>query len=72
MIAEFGAFAAILSLVLSLAQGGLGLAGAKSVPRAQAASACAQAAALGAALAFACLASAFVRSDFSLAVVAAN
>ena len=72
MIVELGAFAAILALVLSLMQGGLGLSGAQSLPRAQAASSCAQAAALCSALAFACLIYAFVRSDFSLAVVTAN
>jgi cytochrome c-type biogenesis protein CcmF len=72
MFVELGAFAAILSLVLSLMQGGLGLTGAQSLARAKAASACAQAAAALAALAFVCLIASFVRSDFSLAVVTAN
>ncbi len=72
MIAEIGAFALALSLALSLAQGALGLAASRRDSRAMAARAISQAAAFCVALAFACLIAAFVRSDFSLAVVAAN
>jgi cytochrome c-type biogenesis protein CcmF len=71
MIAELGAFAATLALALCLIQGALGLIGRSSAPRA-AAAASAQAAALCCAIAFACLIAVFVRSDFSVAVAAAN
>jgi|CXWL01.1.fsa_nt_gi cytochrome c-type biogenesis protein CcmF len=72
MIVELGAFAAALALALSFAQGFLGLAARGSEARASAAAAIAQAAGFACALAFACLIVSFVRSDFSLAVVAAN
>jgi cytochrome c-type biogenesis protein CcmF len=72
MITEIGAFLAALALALSVAQGGLGLSAANHSARAAAARACAQAGALALAAAFACLIAAFVRSDFTLAVVAAN
>ncbi|HWA00174.1 MAG TPA: heme lyase CcmF/NrfE family subunit [Caulobacterales bacterium] len=71
MTAEIGLFAAILALALSLAQSGLGLGFARERVAA-AAAACAQAAALAVLIAFACLIISYVRSDFSLAVVAAN
>ncbi len=69
---EFGAFAAALALTLSLAQAALGLGAGARVSRASAAAAAAQGASLVTVLAFACLIAAYVRSDFSLAVVAAN
>jgi cytochrome c-type biogenesis protein CcmF len=72
MIAEIGAFAAALALALSLAQGVVGLAGARRDSRVQASAAIAQAAAAASLLAFICLVAAFVRSDFSVAAVAAN
>ncbi|UPT61562.1 MAG: cytochrome c biogenesis protein CcsA [Hyphomonadaceae bacterium JAD_PAG50586_4] len=72
MIAEIGAFAAALTLALSLAQGALGLVSTGHNERAAAAAAIAQAAALACALSFACLMYAFVTSDFSLGAVAAN
>ncbi len=71
MIAEFGAFSASLGLVLSLMQGALGFFPGAAGLRAGAA-ASAQAGALAMAIAFACLVSAFVSSDYSLAIVAAN
>jgi cytochrome c-type biogenesis protein CcmF len=74
VIAELGAFAGALALVLALAQGGLGLAGGhRNDPRLSAAgAAAAQAALIALAAAFAALTAAFVRSDFSLAVVVNN
>jgi cytochrome c-type biogenesis protein CcmF len=72
MIAEIGAFAAALALALCLAQAVLGLAGARRDSRLEATSAVAQAAAAFTLLAFLCLIAVFVRSDFSVAVVAAN
>ncbi len=72
MITEIGAFLAALALALSLVQGGLGLSAARNEPRAAAARACAQASSLALIVSFACLIVAFVRSDFTLAVVAAN
>lgn len=72
MIAEIGAFAAALTLALSLAQGALGLVSTGHNERAAAAAAIAQAAALACALSFACLMYAFVTSDFSVSAVAAN
>jgi cytochrome c-type biogenesis protein CcmF len=72
MINELGAFAAVLALMLSLAQGALGLSGAANEPRAGAARACAQAGAVALAFAFIVLVIGFVRSDFTLATVAAN
>jgi cytochrome c-type biogenesis protein CcmF len=72
MIAEIGAFAAALALALSLAQGLMGLAAAHRDSRAEATAALAQAAAALCLIAFVCLIFAFVRSDFSLAPVAAN
>ncbi|MBL8545644.1 MAG: heme lyase CcmF/NrfE family subunit [Hyphomonadaceae bacterium] len=71
-MAEIGAFAAALALALSLVQGGFGLFFANSEARAAVAAATAQAAAVCCALAFACLITLFVQSDFSVAVVAAN
>ena len=72
MIAEIGAFAAALALVVAIAQGVLGLSAAKRESRANALAATAQAGAALLVVAFVCLVAAFVRSDFSLAVVAAN
>ncbi len=74
MIAELGLFLATLALIASLAQATLGLYGGhKGDARASAAAgACAQVAAFGAIAALALLISAFIRSDFSLAVVANN
>jgi cytochrome c-type biogenesis protein CcmF len=72
MIAEIGAFAAALALALSLAQGLLGLVGAHQAARAAAAAAIAQGAALSCMIAFACLITLFVQSDFSVATVAAH
>src|SRR5262245_2422223 len=72
MIAEIGAFAAALALALSLAQGALGLFASRRDSRAEATAATAQAAAALCLLAFVCLIAVFVRSDFSVAVVAAN
>jgi len=72
MIAEIGAFTAMLALALSLAQGLLGLTGARNEPRAGAAAALAQSSAWIAAISFACLIALFVRSDFTVAAVAAN
>ena len=71
MIPELGAFAAALALALSLAQAVFGL-GPTRAARASAAAATAQAAVVAAAIAFLCLVASYVRSDFSLAVVAAN
>ncbi|PZO50075.1 MAG: heme lyase NrfEFG subunit NrfE [Alphaproteobacteria bacterium] len=72
MIAEIGAFAAALALALSLAQGVFGLAASRRDSRAEATAAIAQAAAALCVLAFICLIIVFVRSDFSVAPVAAN
>lgn len=72
MIAEIGAFSAALALALCLAQAALGLAASHRDSRLQATSAVAQAAAAFTMLAFVCLIVVFVRSDFSVAVVAAN
>ena len=72
MIPEIGLFAAALALVLSVAQGALGLAAFGRAPRTAAAAACAQAAAFAVLIAFVCLIAAYVRSDFSVAVVAEN
>ena len=72
MIVEIGAFAAVLALMLSVAQGVLGLMGAQRETRAYAATAAAQAAAALSVLAFVLLVIAFVRSDFSVATIAAN
>jgi len=72
MIAELGAFAAALALALSLAQGALGLVASRRDSRAAAVAAIAQASAALCLLAFACLIIAFIRSDFSVATVAAN
>jgi len=72
MIAELGAYLAALALALSLVQGILGLSAGANAPRVSATAAVAQCAAVLAIVAFACLMIAFVRSDFSLAAVAAN
>ncbi|MGE0828031.1 MAG: heme lyase CcmF/NrfE family subunit [Hyphomonadaceae bacterium] len=74
MIAEFGALVAIIALVASVAQGALGLfAGARGDARlGRAASASAETAAAAMLISFALLIALFVRSDFSVAVVAAN
>jgi cytochrome c-type biogenesis protein CcmF len=72
MIAEIGAFAAALALALSLAQGALGIWAASSDVRGAAAAAMAQAAGIACLIAFACLITVFVQSDFSVASVAAN
>ncbi len=72
MIAEIGAFAAALALALSLAQGVMGLTASRRDSRAQATAAIAQAAAALCIFGFICLIIVFVRSDFSVAVVAAN
>ncbi|MBI1186928.1 MAG: heme lyase NrfEFG subunit NrfE, partial [Alphaproteobacteria bacterium] len=74
MIAELGAFLAILGLIASVLQGVCGLYGGHrgDARWAAAAAACAQISAASLLLAFAALISLFVRSDFSVAVVAAN
>ncbi|MFM8821300.1 MAG: heme lyase CcmF/NrfE family subunit [Phenylobacterium sp.] len=74
MIVEFGAFALILALVLSLAQAGLSIAGRtrRSLLLAGAGEGAALATFGALALAFAALIYAFVTSDFSVANVAAN
>jgi cytochrome c-type biogenesis protein CcmF len=74
MIAELGLFLASLALVGALAQAGLGLAGGhRNDPRLMAAaSATAQVVAIAMIVALGLLIAAFVRSDFSLAVVANN
>jgi cytochrome c-type biogenesis protein CcmF len=74
MIAELGLFLAVLALVGALGQAGFGLFGGhKDDPRLIAASrATAQIVAIAIAAAMALLIAAFVRSDFSLAVVANN
>ena len=72
MIPEIGAFCAALALALSLAQGVLGLVALRRESRAAATAAIAQAAAALCLIAFACLIAVFVRSDFSVSVVAAN
>ncbi len=72
MIAEIGAFAAVLALALSLAQAAMGLAASSRDSRAEATAAIAQVAAFMSSLAFVLLIVLFVRSDFSVATVAAN
>jgi cytochrome c-type biogenesis protein CcmF len=74
MIAELGAFALLLAFVMSVAQAGLSAAGRLRRSRLLmgAGEGAAGAAFLGVAVAFACLMAAFVRSDFSVANVAAN
>ncbi|HYD74264.1 MAG TPA: cytochrome c biogenesis protein CcsA, partial [Candidatus Binatia bacterium] len=72
MIAEIGAFAAVLALMLSLAQGAIGLAASSRDSRAEAAAAISQSAAALIFIAFGCLIALFVRSDFTVAAVAAN
>ncbi len=72
MIAEIGAFAAALALALSFAQGALGIFAATNETRGAAAAATAQAAGFACLVAFACLITLFVQSDFSVASVAAN
>jgi len=72
MIAEIGAFSAALALALCFAQAALGFAAGRRDSRQQATTAVAQAAAACVMLAFVCLIAVFVRSDFSVAVVAAN
>ena len=74
MIAELGAFALMLALVMSAAQTGLSIAGRLrgSPVLAAAGEGAAAAAFIGVALAFAALVYAFVTSDFSVTNVAAN
>jgi cytochrome c-type biogenesis protein CcmF len=74
MIAELGAFALALALVMSLAQTGLSAAGRVRDSRVLAAAGegAAAGAFLGVAIAFAALMHAFVTSDFSVTNVAAN
>ncbi len=72
VIVEIGAFALCLTFAISLAQGALGLAPSQQASRAAALKALAQCAAAGCLVAFVCLIVAYVRSDFSLAVVANN
>ena len=74
MIAELGAFALLLAFVLSLAQVGLSAAGrmGRTPVLMGAGEGAAGAVFLATAVAFACLPIAFVRSDFSVANVAAN
>jgi len=74
VIAELGGFLGLLAFALSLAQGGFGLIGGhRNDPRLAAASAAAsQAATIALIASFAALVSLFVRSDFSVAVVANN
>jgi cytochrome c-type biogenesis protein CcmF len=74
VIAELGAFALMLALALSVAQVGLSTAG--RMRRSYALQGAGEGAGIGAflmtALAFGCLMSAFIRSDFSVANVAEN
>jgi len=74
MIVEFGSFALVLALCLSLAQAGLSAVGRwrRSALLAGAGEGSALAAFLAVALAFAALMHAFITSDFSVANVAAN
>ncbi len=74
MIVEFGSFALVLALCLSLAQAGLSATGRwrRSTLLAGAGEGAALAAFLSVALAFAVLMHAFITSDFSVANVAAN
>jgi cytochrome c-type biogenesis protein CcmF len=72
MIAEIGAFACCLALALSLAQAVFGLSASSRDSRAAALTAMTQAVSIACFVAFACLIAAFVRSDFSVAVVANN
>ena len=72
VIAEIGAFALCLTFALSLTQGGLGLASSGRPARAAAMKAVAQCVAVACMIAFACLIASYVRSDFSVAVVANN
>ena len=74
MIAELGAFALMLALALSLAQVGLSAAGRlrRSAPLQGAGEGAGVGAFLMVALAFACLMTAFIRSDFSVQNVAEN
>jgi cytochrome c-type biogenesis protein CcmF len=72
VIAEIGAFAAALALALCLMQAGFGLAAFGKAARGAASAASAQAGAAATAIAFLCLILCYVRSDFSLAVVADN
>jgi cytochrome c-type biogenesis protein CcmF len=74
MIAELGAFALVLALVMALAQTGLSAAGRLRGSRllSAAGEGAAAAAFLGVAIAFAALMHAFITSDFSVTNVAAN
>ena len=74
MIAELGAFCLLLALALSMAQGGLSAfaAGRRSEALRGAGEGAAVAAFIAVAIAFFALMTAFVRSDFSVANVAAN
>ena len=74
VITELGLFLATLALIASLSQAGFGLYGGhKADARASAVSAaCAQVAAFGTIAALALLIASFIRSDFSLSVVANN
>ena len=74
MIAEVGAFALILALVMSLVQTGLSALGRarRATVLAKAGEGAALAAFIGVAVAFAALVHGFVTSDFSIANVAAN
>src|SRR5690606_12698655 len=72
MIAEIGAFAAVLALMMSLAQAVIGLAASQRDSRASAAAAISQAAAALVLISFVCLVVVFVRSDFSVATVASH
>ncbi|MBU6372796.1 MAG: heme lyase CcmF/NrfE family subunit [Alphaproteobacteria bacterium] len=74
MIAELGGFLGLLALVLALSQGALGLVGGHrdDARLSAAAAAAAQACAVALLVSFAALIALFVRSDFSVAVVANN
>ena len=72
MIPEIGAFALCLTLSMSLAQGGLGLVSSRRASRAGALQALAQCVAAACLIAFVSLIISYVRSDFSVAVVANN
>ena len=74
MIAEFGSFCLILALALSAAQVGLSLAGRvrEEASLVGAGEGAAAAAFLAMAIAFGCLMTAFITSDFSVSNVAAN
>ena len=72
MIAELGAFLALIALCASLAQAALGIGAQTNAPMAAASRACAHVSAGAMIGAFIALVAVFVRSDFSVGVVAAK